>query len=823
MHSSDRSSKPAPCSPLTNRQPVELLAELEPGERAVVELLSVLFDSETVSLLARGLGKMGLRISGHSPRNDDVLPILNSLKERGIVTGKGDFAVPAGLMQQATKAVARDGRFEQVAAVARALRPPRRTSDKPFSTWALAVREMRIELYSRQWEAARALVRELPRHVFSDVCKPFDPAWVAELPADLRSHALAGVVETSAANLDPAEEAFAMLEAEAELTDSEHRVLLEQLVLRGRLDDAERRLAGRRSIESDVVRALLLFLRGQTAEAITAYEAALVVYLEMAGKRARLFPERMGVFFVVALIAEGTLPSLARAKDLSEAVKDTHPLHASYAILSEVLGVLAGRDEPDYLLFITRTGDVERRDPMDVLLQAAAALWTKAKLPNDVRAELEKRRARAEAAGLRWYAAQAADILAVLSAKASRAHPDIEGARLATVVSPRERWAEKLGLLLEIASAQKPAKPALGVPRGETDRRLAWIVRKHPYGITLEPREQTRTKGAWSKGRPVAFKRLFEEGRALGFLSDADLVACATIKGTTTYESYGRYPRTDYSLDDARALRALAGSANVVVEVSDGLFEQCEIREAAPRLEVVRANGRMSLSLVPRPRNEKETVTIVESGPRAVEIVEFAPIHHAIARALGTKPLDVPTSGETQLRATLSALSDRVAVQADLSSDAADAEAVRGDPRPYFLLRALGSGLSAAAHVRPLGAKGPLARPGRGGATFLAQLAGRPARASRDSEEETRRFESVLSACPALAAWRSGDADFVLPDVERALEALTELRALRGDIAIEWPDGEALQVSDAVGIEQTSLDHQEQRRELPRARHAGDP
>ena len=802
MHSPDRSSKPAPhASPRTTREPAEILAALEPSERAIVELLSVFYDSETVSLLARGVGKIGVRINGRSPRNDDILPILNSLKERGIVTGEGDFALPAWLMHHAMLALAQDGRLERVAAVARALRPARLDPDKPFTTGALAVREVRIELYSRRWDAARALVRALPRHVFHDLCNPLNRAWVAELPADLRCHALAGVVETQAASLDPAEEAFAMLEAEPELTDSEHRVLIEQLVLRGRLDDAERRIAGRRSVESDVARAFLLFLRGRIAEAITAYEAALVVYLKMAGKRARVFPDRMGVFFVVALIAEGTLPSLARAKDLSEAVKDTHPLYASYAILSEVLGVLAGRDEPDYLLFITRRGDVEQRDPIDVLLQAAAALWTKAKLPGDVRSELEKRLARAEAAGLRWYAAQAADILAVLARKASRAHPDIEGARLATVVSPGERWAEKLGMLLAIASAQKPAKPAVSAPRGDADRRLAWIVRKHPYGITLEPREQTRTKGAWSKGRPVAFKRLFEEGKVLGFLSESDIAACATIKGTTTYESYGRYPRTDYYLDDARALRALAGSANVLVEVSDGVFEPCEIREAAPRLEVTRAHGRLSLSLVPRPRSDEESVTIVERGPRAVEVVEFSPIHHAIGRAIGTKPLDVPTAGEAQLRAALSALSDRVAVQADLSSDAGDAEAVRGDPRPWLLLRPLGGGLSAAAHVRPLGANGPLARPGHGGATFLTKLAGRPARASRDIEEETQRFESVLAACPALAAWRSGDTDFVLPDIERALEGLTELRALGRDVAIEWPDGEALQVSEAIGLE----------------------
>ena len=260
---------------------------------------------------------------------------------------------------------------------------------------------LRIELYSRRWDAARALARELPRHVFHDVCRPFDRTWVAGLPADLRSHALAGIVETATAPLEPAEEAFAMLEAEPALTDQEHRILVEQLVFRGRLDDAERRLAGRRSIEADVGRAFLALLQGRTAEAITAYEAALAVFLKMAGKRAAIFPDRAGLFFVVALMAEGSAPSLARAAALADAAKSSHPLQASYC------DARRGRRRPRRshgagraALRHERRGTSSSRDPIEILVQAAAAVWVEAKLPSEARAELEARRARAEAAGL---------------------------------------------------------------------------------------------------------------------------------------------------------------------------------------------------------------------------------------------------------------------------------------------------------------------------------------------------------------------------------------------------------------------------------------
>ena len=801
MHSVDKSSAPTPRSPHAPEDPAVALSALTPSDRMVVELVAVFSDTETPSSITRALGKLGHRIGRRAPRNDDVVPILKSLKERRFLVGAQDVAVPEMLAHHAMLGAAREGRLERMAAIVRDIRPARKAPDQPFSSWVLAVRELRIELYAKRWDALRTLAGRLPRHIFHDVCRPLDRAWIAEMPADLRSHALAGIVETATTRLAPVDEAFAMLEAEPALTEPEHRILVEQLVLRGRLDDAERRLSGRRSIEADGGRALLTVVRGRIAEAITAYEAALAILQKMAGQQAATFPDRAGLFFVVALLAEGSPASLARAAALAGAVKSSHALHQGHAMLAEVVSVMARRAEPETLVFITSEEKVEKRDPIELLLQAAAALWVQAELPHGARFELETRRARAEAAGLRWYAAQAADLLAALAGKPPGARPEIDGACLASLVSPRERWADTLGTLLEIAAAQKPASPAASAPREEANRRLAWIVRKHPYGIVLEPREQTRTRGGWSKGKPVAFKRLAEEASQLGFLTSADLAACATIQGTTTYEYFGRYPRVNYEIDDARALLALAGSANVVVEVSEGSFEPCEIRQAAPRLEVKKDGGRLSLSLVPRPNRDEETLTIVDGGLRAVEIVAFAPIHHAIARALGAKPLDVPSSGEAQLRAALHALSGRVAVQADLEIDAGDAEAVCGHSRPCFLLRALGDGLSVAAHVRPFGAEGPVARPGRGGATFLAQVSGHTARAVRDLAEETRRLEGALAACPVLSACRSADADFVLPDRDRALEAILELRALGSEVAVEWPDGEALEVSDATGLE----------------------
>jgi hypothetical protein len=89
------------------RDPVAVLQALSLIERATVEILSVFYDDETVSTIARALGKVGQRIGSRAPRNDDVLPVLRSLVERGIVTGEQSFAAPEGLARQTLLRLAR--------------------------------------------------------------------------------------------------------------------------------------------------------------------------------------------------------------------------------------------------------------------------------------------------------------------------------------------------------------------------------------------------------------------------------------------------------------------------------------------------------------------------------------------------------------------------------------------------------------------------------------------------------------------------------------------------------------------------------------------
>ncbi|MFH0903318.1 MAG: hypothetical protein V2A73_22035, partial [Pseudomonadota bacterium] len=447
-------------TPRASATVLAVLSKLSPTERTIIELGSAFSAAEPLSIFTRGLGMLHCRLDGHSVKNSDVLPVLRGLVEQGLLAGECSYFVPPEIAHAAMLEVARNGRLARLAEIVREIRPARKEPGRTISTWDLAKRELRLELYAGRWTAARSLVGELRRHIFFDICQPFDPAWVARFPVDLRRAAVTGIVETSLALLKPADQAFALLEAEppSELTDSEHRVIVEQLIFRGRLADAERLLAARTSVESEVSRAFLLFLRGQFGPAIAAYEAALVSYFKIAGKRAVFFPDRAGFFFLVALIAEGSTASLSRAADLAGAGSRAKslPFRGSHSLFSEVLGILTRRIDPDDVIYLANGSNLAALDPLEVLLHAATLLWVevgeaeRSGAAKSVFAAVAEQLAAAQAAGLGWYATQAAAVLQRHSGAAMDKGTAVDGISLAHLVAPREHWSDALDALLEI-------------------------------------------------------------------------------------------------------------------------------------------------------------------------------------------------------------------------------------------------------------------------------------------------------------------------------------------------------------------------------------
>ena len=179
--------------------------------------------------------------------------------------------------------------------------------------------------------------------------------------------------------------------------------------------------------------------------------------------------------------------------------------------------------------------------------------------------------------------------------------------------------------------------------------------------------------------------------------------------------------------------------------------------------------------------------------------------HVKLHKILG-KMLDVPAAAAERVLASIQKVSSLVAVHSEIGGDLPSAESVAGDARPHIHLLPFQGGLRAEFFVRPFGDDGPFCRPGQGGANVFASLGGQPKTARRDLPEELRQLESLLAACPALAAEAQGEAASFPSPVE-ALEALLQLedQVAENRVVLHWPQGQSLRLAGRASAGQFQI------------------
>ena len=120
--------------------------------------------------IARALAKLGHRIHGHTPAGPDILPVLEALSVRGLVTSGPAYSVPGELVHAVTLSAVEEGVFAEMADVVRAVRPPdRRNIGAPPAAHEYSMRGLRLALYGRQWEEAEAVATALGPVALSEI------------------------------------------------------------------------------------------------------------------------------------------------------------------------------------------------------------------------------------------------------------------------------------------------------------------------------------------------------------------------------------------------------------------------------------------------------------------------------------------------------------------------------------------------------------------------------------------------------------------------------------------------------------------------------
>lgn len=711
-----------------------------------------------------------------------------------------------------TRQMVVEGRFDQLSGLVRQALLPRSSYSMPryldISELHALVRiafyggetKLLDELVKIMFEEHGGALREHP--VTSILNNPFDAAWTATLDDKSLGYWMTWVLMDSVGAGTDARAQITFSASRWDRWTREHRITAilhanEFHFYQGHLE-VETALPAELEVSRGLFRARALLAQGRAGEAATEYHATYEAFKRVTGKRKPVFPSINWIYYIIALIGEGE-QSWSLALELAERGARTRDF--DYADLSElakrILRVQMGlAAQPDPYESWQRQVWTEHRTVYEKVTALLLDVWLGRAPLKHSGGEAVKLYEHLEANGYRWLAHELAAILDREKVKGEdfgkrlmALGKEIGCTPLLALLKEREEWERSLNALLELTRPEALS----GAP--EKASRLVWVVSDTEVGIYLEAKEQKRqANGKWTRGRVVPLRRLREEGRSLGFLTEQDLAACEHISVESDPYGWGRHSM-DYTIS-IKALAALAGHPLVFRE--DG-YGPIEVVAKAPELRVAATDDAYNLEMIPGAPQVGDVLVIREGDTRLV-VYEYTAALRRVAQTLG-KGLRVPARAKDQVLQAVRNVSSVVTVHSDIGVGDESIPRVAADPVPVAQLLPAGAGLLVHLRVRPLSAGGPVFPPGAGGEVVIAELDGRHVQAARDFAAERAGAEAFLAACPSLVE-PCGEGEWRLETPEEALEFLEEAQACGEIVRLEWPKGQTLNIQGSAGAGQ---------------------
>ena len=539
------------------------------------------------------------------------------------------------------------------------------------------------------------------------------------------------------------------------------------------------------------------FLEGRNDEALGNFRQALKVYRKRIGKRKVFFNGPNGLFFLLALIAANDAAVHTELLANLDGVDHTGNVFGpGFRAVQALLWLLQGMEPKarEALVDIRRGGS---REPMSVACLTLVELLVD---PALARKHIKETAAHFEALKevLPLIARIHAEVLERIADKPAvydaflRVRPDgtqvIDFVKLVEVRQPWERTLDSLAAFLKTGSA----RPTVAQPISKA-KRLAWFV--DPEQMTVEVLEQSVKGRDWTPGRVVAMKRLHEQDPRLDYLTDHDRRALRTIRKDTS----SWYNEESYDFDRYRALTTLVGHPLVFdARKRDQLLEL-----VAYPVELVVTEQRNGYKFALSHRAEGQAVFMEAETPSRWRVIDFSAKLLAVQEILGGRGLTVPKQGRERVLELIKDQHPSLPIRADIAD--ADMPAVDGQSGPVLQMQPLDEGLKVAMVVRPFGAAGPYYLAGQGGQSVLAMIEGVRQRSNRDLDAERAAAALTLAALPTLHREAASDHEWVIGDIESALEFLLEVRACQPPPTVEWPEGKRLTVRSEVSTSGLSL------------------
>jgi superfamily II DNA or RNA helicase len=794
--------------------------------KAVLEVMAVIYGTSAKTNVKNALAKVPVKEkNGKAYSIPGVEAMIQQLIKEGLAEyGSSHFHCLEIIREPICRILMESGRFEAVANAVQVVFPIQTVygRERWIKDETQFLREIRIGLYQKDQERTRGLFAEFDQlaekifhrsHPFSLIFShPPDAArLVPLLPDQLGAHLLRALLDDALFRLLPMPSQLLEMLADrfpsidpGELRDTVCITLAEQYLVGGRFGEAAEILNGVDRSEAHALRGLFAYLNVGAEAALTHFETAMKLLKKETRKRKIFFQNLSGFAYLLALIETGDPARIQEAQTLADAGARTlkiQPFSDALRVL-EWLGRVQGGDSTALNLIKNRTYFIKMEN-VSIFFVLLCIHWTQKDSDEKLKKPLQQFHRRVTQNGYDWLAAESGFLLSRVDPKKSHLGKRAEdffnahGVRsIVDAIQMESRWKQALRALIHLEDGPSATVAAKG--GANANSRMVWFLDYEeglPYGI-ISPREQVRTKsGGWSKGRKIALKRLYKELDTFDFLTPQDRRVCECIE-RESYLDYG-YTQTDYDFSD-RAIAALAGHPLIFLEHAPTV--QVEIRKGKPELQVLQGkDGKLELAFA-QPVDPVQGVQLIRESPTRFVVIEADEKVRQVAKIIGDG-IEVPDSGKKELLRAVDGLSALLPVQSPLEGVGQSAEEVAADATPHVFLRPFGEGLRLEMAAQPLSEGGPAFPPGTGGEMVLSEIEGRTLQARRDLDEERKRAEEAVAACPTIgrnAVPLEGGWIWEIQDPESCLELLMELRAREDEIVLHWPEGQPFRVREEV-------------------------
>ena len=799
--------------------------ELEFNQKMILALLALLGDPVNKTSIAEHLKRAEMRHVASTPfKLDTLTDALRQLERRAFISevlGRG-YLCGSRLCWPALRAALSANTFKALCKAAETISPVRRNWEGYVELRSYRQGLARLRMGLLRGDAAQELLPLLGSclawhdaallHPLVEVCaRPFEPEMIAYIHPQLQDEVLAILLKHTQHEpaLAPRLRAFIEAHWQARLksgvqtsTSSLPLALAEHLILCGRLDDAQQLIDGSTHALAHYISSMIQLLRGQDAQALAGFELTLKQLRRDSGKRKITFPGIGGHLYVLALLRSSSVKLHQQAGAyLDMVLRGQHDLDTPvYVQLSMLHQIRTGTAKAEAL----SRNKLAQLQPQ--MFQALLHYWLALPQLTEQKQQLQDLVQQAAGAGFDFIAAQGAALLGHLGdekqqqcASALRARHGF--ADLSLWFEREEAWQRQLTALINLQQDAPPASAGAGKVS-----RLAWLISFDArHGITtLEPREQKRdAKGAWSRGRVVGLKRLYEEAALIDFLTPQDMRVASSIAPYREY--YSSAPR--FELDREKAIPVLLG--HPFVYWLDAPETRVDLLAAEPELLIKENQGQLWLRLQPPLPDNGSCMVVTKETPTRLRVITIIDEHRRIAAIVGNG-LAVPLHAKEQVLQAIRAISSLVTVQSDIGGGggAGDIEQIEADARLHVHLLPYQQGLKMQILVRPL-AKGAYYSPGSGAESVIAEVSGKPVQARRNLNAEREAQRQLIKRCLALEATDEEHGEWLLGQPVSCLQLLIELQELQErapeHLLLAWPEGESFKVSKPIEAKQMRL------------------